>query len=263
MLPAAFCNTTHSALDLMSIRAVIAAFVLCTPVFAHADCTAHLNEWAQALSPGRTIDANNAACKAWPQNPAQTLAVLPLPQKGATEDKTVYDVQVLVADSKTGAIIAHSYEPSAITSDAISLRGIALDTAHWQLAPHALAFGVRKSYEGSSRVNPFAATTLSLYVVDGSNLRRVLANLTTQQSNGEWDGNCSGQFSDITRVISVGPAGQGAYATLHISEKTVDSTHAEAAGQCATKNKATKQANVTLAYDGAHYGVPAALRFDQ
>lgn len=247
----------------MFARPLLASFVLCFPLFAHADCTTSLKEWAQTLHPGRAISTDYAACKVWPENPAQTLAVLPLPQKGATADATVYDVEVLVADSKSGAIIAHGYEPSSITSDAVGLQGMALDTAHWQLAPQALAFGVRKSYEGSSRVNPFAATTLSLYVVDGTRLRRVLANLTTQQSNGEWDGNCAGQFSDITRVISIGPAGRGGYATLQVKEKTVDATHAQAAGQCVTKNKPSRQSNATLNYDGARYGVPAALAFDQ
>ncbi len=247
----------------MFVRPFFASLVLCFPLFAHADCTTSLQKWAQMLHPGRAINADYAACKVWPENPAQTLAVLPLPQKGATADGTVYDVEVLVANSKTGAIIAHSYEPSSITSDAIGLQGMAIDTAHWQLAPWVLAFGVRKSYEGSSRVNPYAATTLSLYVVDGTKLRRVLANLTTQQSSGEWDGRCAGRFSDITRVISIGSAGQGGYATLHVKEKTVDATHAQAAGQCVTNNKPARQSHVTLNYDGAHFGVPAALAFDQ
>lgn len=247
----------------MFLRALFLSLALCLPLVAHADCTAHLNEWVQALAPGRMIDADNAACKIWPQKPAQTLAVLPLPQKGATDDRTVYDVEILLADGKTGRVIAHVYEPSAITSDAVRLQGTALDTARWQIAPGVLAFGVTKNYEGSSRVNPFAATTLSLYVVDGSRLRRVLADLAKQQSNGDWDGNCAGHFSDVSRVLSTGSAGQNGYATLRVNEKTVDSIHAEAGGQCAAKDKAAKRVNSTLDYDGAHYRVPAAMVFDQ
>lgn len=211
------------------------------------------------LQPGRAVDADNAVCKVWPANPAQTIAVLPLPQKGATADETVYDVEVLVADSKTDAVIAHSYEPSAITSDAMGLQGIAVDTAPWRLTPQELAFGVTKSFQNSSRVNPFAETNLSLYVIDGGKLRRVLSNLTMRQNRGEWDGNCAGQFSDRSRSISVGRAGRGGYATLLVSEKTVDTTNTVAGEQCTSKDAVAKRASFSMEYDGSRYGVPAGL----
>ena len=245
------------------MRTLVASAFLCLPLLAHADCKERFTEWAHTLQPGRAVDADNAACKVWPANPAQTLAVLPLPQKGGTTDATVYDVEVLVADSKTGAVIAHSYEPSAITSDAMALQGIALDTAAWRLTPQELAFGVRTSFQNSSRVNPFADTTLSLYVIDERKLRRVLSNLTTRQSRGDWDGNCAGQFSDTSRAISVGPAGGEGYATLLVSEKSVDTTSTATGEQCASKDKAAKRASFTLKYDGSRYGVPAGLSDDQ
>jgi hypothetical protein len=233
------------------------------PLLAHADCKERFTEWARALQPGRAVDADNAACKVWPANPAQTLAVLPLPRKGGTADETVYDVEVLVADSKTGAVIAHSFEPSAMTSDAMGLQGMALDTAPWRLTPQQLAFGVTKTFQNSSRVNPSADTTLSLYVIDGRKLRRVVSNLTTRQSNGEWDGNCAGEFSDTSRSISVGPAGRGGYATLLVSEKTVDTTRTAVGDQCASKDKPARRASFRVEYDGSRYGVPAGLSDDQ
>lgn len=246
-----------------TLRKFALSLFLCLPLFAYADCKENLANWAQKLHPGRTFDAGYAACKVWPANPAQTLAVLPLPQKGGSADQTVYDVEVLVADSKTGAVIAHSFEPSAIQSDAVGLQGIALDTARWQLTPRQLAFGVSKRYENSSRVSSFEATTLSLYVIDGDKLRRVLGNLTTRQGNGDWDGDCAGQFSDTARAISIGPVGRGGYAALHVSEKTVDKIQTLAGEQCAGKDQAAKRANFTLEYDGVRYGVPAALSYDQ
>lgn len=245
------------------MRTLVASAFLCLPLLAHADCKERFTEWAHTLQPGRAVAADNAVCKVWPANPAQTLAVLPLPQKGGTSEETVYDVEVLVADSKTGAVIAHSYEPSAITSDAIGLQSIALDTALWRLTPQELAFGVRKSFQNSSRVDPFANTTLSLYVIDERKLRRVLSNLTTQQNKGDWDGNCAGQFSNTSRAISVGPAGRGGYATLLVSEKTVDTTNTVAGEQCASKDKAASRASFTVEYDGSRYGVPAGLSDDQ
>jgi hypothetical protein len=255
--------TLITTIDHLPMRILLASAFLCLPFLAHADCKERFTEWTHALQPGRAVDADNAVCKVWPANPTQTLAVLPLPQKGGTTDETVYDVEVLVADSKTGAIIAHTYEPSAITSDAMSLESLALDTAPWRLTPQELAFGVRKSFQNSSQVDPYANTALSLYVIDGSKLRRVLSNLTTRQSKGDWDGNCAGQFSDTSRAISVGPAGRGGYATLLIREKTIDTTKTVAGTQCASKGMAAKRASFTLGYDGSRYGVPAGLSDDQ
>ena len=244
------------------MRAFIAFVSLCLPLLAHADCKDRFTQWANALQPGRTVDADHAACKVWPENPAQTLAVLPLPQKGASEDQTVYDVEVLVADSNTGAVLAHQYQPSAITSDAMALESIELDTAAWRLTPQQLAFGVRQTFDGSSRVNPAEQTQLSLYVVEGRAIRRVLGNLTTRGSNGEWDGDCAGQFTDTSRVISMGPAGHGGYATLIVRENTVNTTKTGTGDQCKSRSKTTKRPPVTLQYDGSRYDVPAAFSGD-
>ncbi|WP_083253522.1 hypothetical protein [Pandoraea sp. ISTKB] len=245
------------------MRKILTVALLCLPLFAHADsrvdCKDRFGEWTKALQPGRTVDTDFATCKVWPANPAQTLAVLPMPQPGSTDDDKVYDVEVIVADSQSGKIVAHRFEKAAITSDAVMLRGIALDTAPWRLTPQVLAFGVRTTFEGSSRVNPFSQTALSLYVVDGTKLRKVVDNLATQSSGGEWDGNCAGSFDDTSRAVSVGPAGKDGYARLIVSQKTTTTTNKPTRNDCASKESTSKGANVTLEYDGARYVVPKAL----
>ncbi|AJC23569.2 hypothetical protein RO07_22495 [Pandoraea pulmonicola] len=218
-----------------------------------------MNDWTKTLQPGRALDAQLATCKVWPANPAQTLALLPLPQKGGTDDDKVYDVEIVVADSQSGKIVAHRFEKSAFTSDAIMLRSLALDTAPWRLTPQAVAFGVRAGYEGSSRVNPFSQTTLSLYVIDGATLRKVVDNLATQTGGGEWDGNCAGSFSDTSRAISVGPAGKMGYATLLVSEKVVTTTNKPTRNDCASKESTSKRPAVSIEFDGTRYNVPKAL----
>jgi hypothetical protein len=246
----------------MHPRFLIASLLLCTPLIAHADCTDRLAEWAHTLHPERSADSDHAVCKAWPANPAHTLAVLPWPQQGASEDETTYDLEILVADSATGKIIAHRYEPSAITSDAIRLDRIALDTAAWQLTPQQRAFGVSANYEGASRVAPFGATVLSLYVLEGTQLRRVLGDLTTQQNTGDWDGNCAGDFSATTRTLSIGPVGKKGYAALKIAEKIVETSNTPIEKECASKSTTGKRTSYTLDYDGASYNVPKALKYE-
>ncbi|MFJ2995211.1 hypothetical protein [Pandoraea sp. NPDC087047] len=243
----------------IALRSLALFAALSLPLLAHADCRDRLAGWANTLQPGRTLDTDVASCKAWPANPALTLAVLPLPQKGSTDDDKVYDAEILVADSQTGKIAAHRFETSAFVSDAVMLRSVTLDTAPWRLASQTQAFGVRARYEGASRVNPFSQTVLSLYVIDGTTLRKVVDKLATQTSGGEWDGNCAGSFSDTSRGISVGPAGKNGYAKLVVSEKTVTTTNKPARHDCASKESTSKRPNITIDYDGERYPVPKAL----
>jgi hypothetical protein len=245
------------------MRKVIVSILFWLPLLAHAaDCKDRLSAWSQKLHPGRELNAEMAVCKVSPADPKQTFAVLPLVQPGATDDGAVYDVDVLVANSDTGAIIAHIFEPAAIMSDAIVLRGIVLDTARYQLAPQMRAFGVRVNYEGSSRVDPMSDTSLDLYVLDGNSLRRVAADLTMSTQSGDWDGNCAGTFSDISRTLSFGPTARNGYATLLVAEKSVDSVNKPSGSECATKEKPAVRKNYSLEYDGAKYVVPAALKYE-
>jgi hypothetical protein len=246
----------------MKRKLLIAAVSLCAPILAYAGCEDYFQTWVSTLDPGRTIDASNAACKIWPANPALTLAVLPLPHKDATDDGGIDDLEVLVADSASGAVIAHGFRPSAITYDAVRLSGISLDTARYQLTPNNRAFGVRISYSGSSRVDPFDATSLSLYVVDGQALRLVLDRLAAESSTGEWDGNCAGDFSKMTRTIDIGPRRREGYAALNIAEKSTKSVNTAVKDECGSKNQSSTQTKVTLEYQNGRYAVPHGMQLD-
>lgn len=248
------------------MKSLVVSAALCFPLFAHAapdntSCDANLTKWMKALHPGRTFDPAQSACKAWPANPSLTLAVQAMPEAGATDEGGKYDVEVVVADSQSGAIVAHLYEPAAIVSDAIVFRQLELDTARYQLTPRLRAFGVRVTYESSSRANPYEGQALSLYVLDGHTLRRVVDDLDVLNSNGEWDTNCAGTFSKTTRTLALGAPGASGYAALRVGETTVDSVNKLVNGDCVSADHAPKRSAATLNYDGTAYGVPKALRY--
>ncbi|KMZ11675.1 hypothetical protein BHUM_04213c [Candidatus Burkholderia humilis] len=77
---------------------------------------------------------------------------------------------------------------------------------------------MRVSYEGSSRVNPFMQTALNLYAMEGKTLRPVLDRLIIDTSNGEWNGQCTGEFDKTVRTIGMGPAGASGYAAERARE---------------------------------------------
>lgn len=231
------------------------------PLLAHAGCEDNFQKWTSQLHPGRTLDTDHAVCKVWPANEALTIAALPLPQKDNNDNVGTDDLEVLVADSASGTVIAHQFRKSAIAYDAIRLDSIALDTARYQLAPGNRAFGVRVTYEGSSRVNPYGVTALSLYTIEGQRLRTVLDNLAVSESSGDWDGNCAGTFNDTTRTLDIGAAGKEGFSTLKIAEKSVDRVNKAVGNDCKESQNAAKRANITLEYRNGQYGVPKGMQY--
>ncbi|MBN3852971.1 hypothetical protein G3N59_06220 [Paraburkholderia sp. Ac-20340] len=233
-----------------------------TPLLAHAGCEDNFQKWTSQLHPGRTLDTEHAACKVWPANEALTIAALPLPQKNNNDDEGTDDLEVLVADTASGTVIAHQFQKSAISYDAVRFSGLTIDTARYQLTPQNRAFGVRVSHEGSSRVNPFGQTALSLYVVDGQSLRTVVDRLIVEDSGGEWDGNCAGDFSNTTRTLDLGPAGKEGYAVLKGKELSSQTTNVVRGGDCKYDiNKSSKRTGFTLEYKNGKYGVPKGMQY--
>jgi hypothetical protein len=237
--------------------------LLALPVLAHAGCEDRMATWAQALHPGRPITAADSACKVWPADTALTLAVLAFKQKSADQDEATYDVDVLVANSDTGEVLAHLYRTAALSEDAITIESVGLDTARYQLAPDTRAFGVRVAHAGGSRADPFSDLVLDLYVVQGHTLKRVLGNLETHHENGEWDENCAGTFATIDRVISIDPTQVHGYASLRVSQKSVSSDAKMSGDKCVSRDMPPVRADFTLPYDGTQYKVPEKLSFQE
>ncbi len=232
-----------------------------TPLLAHAGCEDNFQKWTAQLHPGRALDTEHAACKVWPANEALTIAALPLPQKGSNDDEGTDDLEVLVADSASGTVIAHQFQKGAITYDTMRLSSLTLDTARYQLTPQNRAFGVRVFHEGMSRVNPAGQSVLSLYVIDGQSLRTVVDRLIVGDSNGDWDGNCAGTFNETTRTLDIGPAGKDGYAALKVAEKSVETVNTGTAANCVDHAKPAKRANFTLEYRNGKYGVPKGMQY--
>jgi len=240
-----------------------AAALLAIPMLAHAGCEDRMSTWAQTLHPGREIATTDSACKVWSADTSLTLAVLSFKQKATDPDAATYDVDVLVAKSDTGEVLAHLYRTAALNGDAITIEGVGLDTARYQLAPDTRAFGVRIDHQGSSRVNPFTDSVLDLYVVQGHTLKRVLSNLETHVENGDWDGDCAGTFSSVNRVVSIDPNQVHGYAVLRVSQKSGTRNATMNGDQCVSRDVPPVREDFTLQYDGTQYAVPKKLSFEE
>lgn len=204
-------------------------------------------------------DAGDVVCKVWPEHPELTLALVPLMSPGSDQGNEG-DLDLLLLDSGNLKLLQRLRLPGYMDDDAIRIEDIKLDTARYRLAPGTLAFGVRKTLEGSSGPDPFEEVDLSLYAVINGKLRTVLDGLAVSRSNGEWDTQCAGTFDSRHLLLSTGDAMTRGLADIDISGS--DDTHAsrlDSHQQCTDTPGKHTPIKARLHYDGQHYVVPKEL----
>jgi hypothetical protein len=200
--------------------------------------------------------------KVWPYDKSRTIVALCYPSKIDPDEGAMYDLDVLVVDSKTLTVIARSKKKDAISSDAVYLSGLSIDTAPYNLAKGVRAFGVRKSFSGSSRVYPYEETFIDLYVPQGNGLMTVLDSMSINLENGKMDDDCGGTFINKKRTISIGKTDTKGYRDLIVDGvmlTQVDKTDKN--GKCKHEEIKGKPEKFILKYDGNVYSIPKTLRF--
>jgi len=257
-----------------TMRLALITMLLALPFFAQGqDCgddsaaritRAYQQRDSQAL-PERTgwaIDASRGACRVWPADTRLTLIAVPLlgPEE-ANGDVQAGDLDVLVVDSNTLQPRAALRLPDAVSSDAIRVDGIYLDTARYRLGADTRAFGVRVTRSGSSRANPFGEEQLQLFVHDGSRLLAITDPIVMQSNGGEWDTNCAGEFQQRSRTLEVGPPPAQGWATLYLRERgDYTEQHEDAGGNCSETRTSLPAKRYTLTPQGQHYPLPDAVK---
>lgn len=149
------------------------------------------------------------------------------------EEDYVFTIQnfILITD-QNGTIKNRYFDPSEITSDAIMLRAITIDTGLYTIGADIRAFGVKIGFEGSSRQNPYSSVDISLYYPSGNTLKKVLHQFNVSSSRGEWDTNCAGEFEDEDSVILLDKAKTNAFTDLKIKSKITETKNKEVNGDC-------------------------------
>ncbi|WP_157499346.1 hypothetical protein [Lysobacter sp. Root604] len=213
-------------------------------------------------SPARWINLGEVVCKVWPAAPDKTLLALKLQHEAATDlEVEPADLELLVADSARPRILQRYREANALDSDAIRVSGLSLDTARYRLDERTTAFGLRVSYTGASRANPYSSTSLSLYVPDGARLRPVLSRLQVALDRGEWDTQCAGEFESVQRTVAIDGKRDHGYAGLLVASSASAHRNEQASdGQCSNVESPARKSRERLYYDGREYAVPPALR---
>ncbi|HZX17091.1 MAG TPA: hypothetical protein VFF22_09550 [Pseudomonas sp.] len=233
------------------------------------DCQQHIPALLEQAYPGHAqgqpledergayrIASELSVCKVWPARPHLTLLALAL-IRAEDEGYGESDLQVLVLDTASQAIVARHVAPNLLDWDAIFVDGLEFDTAPYRLRDETLAFGVRVKRRGSSRANPLSETYLSLYELEAQHLRPVLSGLRIDRSWGEWDTRCAGEFSDTQGLLIITEQrGNEGYRDLLLKQRRVESRSAEVAEACETVDESTHRAQFRIEYDEQHYLLP-------
>ncbi len=204
------------------------------------------------------INLELATDKILPYSKDKTVLVIPkyleIENDGHGNSSFDLDAYIIIANSITGKIIHTFYESSAWTSDAVSISSIEIDTGLYILNKKTRAFGIRVNYSGSSQVNPYSSTDLSLYIVKKNTLKRILENFNISDYRGEWDTRCTGHFEDSTSVISIDKIQSHYLNNLIIKTTLLETTSSPTAikDDCIEKIK-TRISFRKLHYNGTEY----------
>lgn len=162
------------------------------------------------------------------------------------------DAYIVVANNETAEILYKIYQPNAWTSDAVMLTSIEIDTGLYNLNQQTRAFGMRVSYTGSSRPNPYYKTDLSLFITQNDILKQVLSNFVISEFHGEWDTNCVGDFESIKSSIDIDKVQSNGFNNLIIRTTKTQTENILTNEDCVEKNKIVKTTK-KLIYNATEY----------
>lgn len=237
----------------MVVKNTLLILLLFFSVLTNASCLDEHKNFISDFYEGAGVIRHSSVCKVWPATGYIIFAT-------SIELNERTDLGVMVFDSKTNTVIGVGREIDALTDDAIYNNGIKIDTANYRLNRDTLAFGIRTSWRGSSRANPYSSESLRLYITHDKSLVSVLSGLNVHEYSGEWDTRCAGEFTTRDMIMIMMQSGRGPYADLLIKEKTTKVLSREAAEGCKDVLQKTEEKKYVLKYERGRYLVPENLR---
>lgn len=159
--------------------------------------------------------------------------IVVLPILDGQEDEGMYTVRnyILITDEK-GNIKNKYYDPEEITSDAVGLSGITIDTGLYTVSKDIRAFGIRVSFRGQSKPNPYSTEELSLFYRENGSLKKILNRFEVYSYGGEWDTRCNGAFHEITSTIDLDKKTTANFTDLIIKTQNINRRTKLIKGDC-------------------------------
>lgn len=179
------------------------------------------------------------------------IAVLPILQGKEEEDFFVVRNYIVITD-ENGAIKNQYVDPVEITSDAIMLRSILIDTGLYNMSNGIRAFGVKVSVQNGSQPNPYSSETISLYYPAGKTLKKVLNEFELSNYSAEWDTRCTGEAEDNHSLIMMDKTKTNNFTDLKIKTISIAKNSKEVNGDC-KENETSKTSYRILKFKNGKY----------
>ena len=115
------------------------------------------------------------------------------------------DNNILVWNKITKTIEAKYTKRAEWSSDAMVFNELKIDTGLYYLNKSTRAFGIRYSYYGSSRVNPFGSNSINLYCFKNNQIIEVLNDFELEKYNGDSGGigGCKDAWYETSKSVFI------------------------------------------------------------
>lgn len=192
--------------------------------------------------------------KQLPYAPGMSIMVIP---KFASRNDVYFslDNYVLLVDNKTGKIQSRYYESHAtngLESDELKLEQISIDTAPYLVKEGTKAFGIRVSFSGNSRANPYDYEMVSLYIQEAKRLKSILKNFIIKQYSGHWDTKCAGEFKVVNNTFVLSGTKTNGFYDMNVRTRIIHTKNVVSHGDCIEKKQVTAEQK-TMKFSKDHY----------
>ena len=132
-------------------------------------------------------------------------SLLPIISNRDNECDYCFDINnnILIYNKYSKVFEATYTKKSEWTSDALYLSSLKIDTVPYYLNENTRAFGLRYSFSGSSRVNPFENERINLYYIKNNQIFEVLNGFKLKNTNGENNGTCENASFETSKSVLV------------------------------------------------------------
>ncbi|MHB8913128.1 MAG: PA3715 family protein [Lysobacter sp.] len=169
------------------------------------------------------------------------------------DSESNYDLDVVLMNVATGAIVAHRHRSAAIESDAIRYEGIGIDTARYLLAPGKRAFGIRTAHGAHCYQCVYSYSQMTLYLQDGKRIDPVL-DLQVAEATDASTETCPEGIGHADTTLTVGTGRSHGLADLEVKTTMKVERYSEdgASATCGSDEVTTAVAR----FDGHAYDLP-------
>ncbi|MFC3650803.1 hypothetical protein ACFONN_04555 [Dyella humi] len=198
----------------------------------------------------------NSSCRKDPSNTHQAIVALTYRAGEETTGKAqndtdgVYDLDVVSIDLATNAVLAHTHQPQAISSDGVVFDSLTIDTARYILAPGQRAFGIRIDHSAQCYQCAYSFTELTLYLADGHQLKEILS-INADVTRSTPTDACPNAVSNSKTNVSIGKGTSHGPADIVLS--TTTSTDANSEDGQPKECSSTSSNTNTIHFDGVRY----------